>query len=77
MAYHIAETLKGDLATHTFIHFNGTYHSDAFEGIVWYLRQYNAKLTVATISAVRQNNVGKLEKEHVGKADFVICVTRR
>lgn len=74
MAYHIVQALTGDRADDTFIHYNGTYHSDGFEGIVWYLGRYNAKLTVATISAVRQKNVAKLEKEHLGKADFVICV---
>lgn len=74
MAYHIAEALKGDRADNTFIHYNGSYHSDNFEGIVWYLRQYNPKLTVATISAARQKDVRKLEKEYIGKADFVVCV---
>ena len=74
MAYHIEEELKGPRAGYTFIHYNGTYHSDSFEGIVWYLKQYNPQLTVATISAVRQKNVTKLEKENIGKADYVICV---
>lgn len=74
MAYHISKALTGEYASHTFIHYNGTYHSDGFEGIVWYLKQYKPSLTVSTISAVRQKNVGKLEKEHIGKADFVICV---
>lgn len=74
MAYHISKALTGDYVQYTFIHYNGTYHSDGFEGIVWYLKQYNATLTVSTISAVRQKDVTKLEKEHIGKADFVICV---
>jgi hypothetical protein len=25
----------------TFIHYNGSYHSDNFEGISWYLKKYN------------------------------------
>lgn len=74
MAYHIVQALKGEHAGDTFIHYNGSYHSDAFEGIVWYLKRYNPDLKVATISTVRQKEVTKLEKEHVGKADFVICV---
>jgi uncharacterized iron-regulated protein len=27
----------------TFLHFNGSYHSDRFEGIVWYLNQYSSR----------------------------------
>lgn len=74
MAYHITEALKGEFATYSFIHYNGSYHSDNFDGIVHYLGLYNPSLTVATISTVRQKDVKKLEKENIGKADFVICV---
>jgi len=74
MAYHIVQALTGTHADSKFVHYNGTYHSDGFEGIVWYLKQYNKALTVSTISAVRQKDVTRLEKENTGKADFVICV---
>jgi uncharacterized iron-regulated protein len=73
MAFHISEALKKYVG-YTLIHYNGSFHSDNFDGIVWYLSQYNPNLTVATISTVRQKNVTKLDKENVGKADFVICV---
>ncbi|MCU0375928.1 MAG: ChaN family lipoprotein [Chitinophagaceae bacterium] len=56
------------------IHYNGAYHSDYYEGIMWYLRQANAALRIATISTVSQNDILRLEKEHLGKADFIICV---
>lgn len=56
------------------IHYNGAYHSDYYEGIMWYLQQANATLQIATISTVSQKDISRLEKEHFGKADFIICV---
>lgn len=57
-----------------FLHFNGAYHSDRQEGIVWYLRQARPELRIVTISTVQQADVSKLEAEHRGKADFILCV---
>lgn len=74
MAYRIVQALKGDFGQYKLVHYNGSYHSDGYEGIVWYLKQYAPELMVATIGTARQKNVTKLEKEHIGKADFVICV---
>lgn len=57
-----------------FLHFNGAYHSDYYEGILWYLRQLNNELRYASISTVSQADVNTLEQEHKGKADYIICV---
>jgi uncharacterized iron-regulated protein len=57
-----------------FIHFNGAYHSDNYEGILWYLRKQRPELKVVTVSTVQQTDLRKLEPEYVGKADFIICV---
>ena len=71
MAYFILNNRKeGEL----FIHYNGAYHSDYYEGILWYLKQENEDLNYATISTVTQEDVNSLEAEHEGKADFIICV---
>ena len=56
------------------LHFNGAYHSDFYQGIMWYLEQEAAPSEILTISTVSQANVQKLEKEHLGRADFIICV---
>ena len=56
------------------LHFNGAYHSDFYQGIMWYLEQEAALSEILTISTVSQANVQKLEKEHLGRADFIICV---
>lgn len=57
-----------------FVHHNGAYHSDYYEGIGWYLKQYAPQLKVMTITTVSQKDLKKLDKEHLGKADFIICV---
>lgn len=74
MAHHIVRAIKMYQEASLFIHYNGTYHSDNFEGIQWYLKQYEPSLKVGSISAVRQADVKKLEKENMGKAHFTICV---
>ncbi len=57
-----------------FIHYNGSYHSDNYEGILWYLQKAKPELKYGTIGAVSQKSVSKLEAEYKGKADFIICV---
>lgn len=57
-----------------FIHYNGSYHSDYYEGILWYLNLYNSELDCSTISTVSQDDIDSLEEEYIGKADFIICV---
>ena len=59
---------------HLFIHYNGAYHSDDYEGIVWYLKQEQSDLNYMTITTVSQANVNKLEKDNKHVADFIICV---
>lgn len=71
MAHFITENIKDD---YVFIHFNGTYHSDNFEGISWYLKQNDPDVKMITISSVSQKEVSKLEEENVGKADFILVV---
>ena len=71
MAHFILENYKdGSL----FIHYNGAYHSDYYEGILWYLRGQKEDLDYATISTVTQKDIRDLEKKFEGKADFIICV---
>jgi uncharacterized iron-regulated protein len=71
MAYFISENF---IAGNKFIHYNGAYHSDNYEGILWYLRRSNPNLIYKTISTVMQADVSNLLEENKGKADFIICV---
>ena len=57
-----------------FLHYNGTYHSDYFEGIMWYLKRKNADLKILTIATVEQSDINKLSPEYIMVADYIICV---
>ena len=57
-----------------FIHFNGSYHSDNHDGIVWYLQQARPDLKIATVTTVSQKDIKKLLEENKNKADYIICV---
>jgi uncharacterized iron-regulated protein len=56
------------------IHYHGSYHSENFESIYWYLKQANPDLKIVTIHTVSQGEISELTKENTGKADFTICV---
>ena len=57
-----------------FLHYNGTYHSNNKEGIVWYIKQKQPELVIKTIATVRQEAIEELEKENLEIADFIIVV---
>lgn len=56
----------------TFFHFHGTYHSDDFQGILWYLNEYRPGLKVLTISSQEQDDIEDIEEDNKGKADFIL-----
>ncbi len=57
-----------------FIHYNGAYHSNEYEGIMWYLKQSKPELNYVSISTVSQEDISKLKEENKFLADFIICV---
>ena len=71
MAYFILQNARpGSL----FLHFNGSYHSENYDGINWYLKRKRPDLKYATITTVSQTNIRSLLAENKGKADYIICV---
>jgi uncharacterized iron-regulated protein len=60
-----------------FLHFHGSYHSDNYEGIVWYLKQYKPQLKVMTIATVEQSDITTLDSESINKADVILVVNER
>ena len=70
--------LKNGMEGMTFLHFNGSYHSDNHQGIVWYVREYNKRnefdLKILTISTVEQGSIDELDEKNKGVADFIICI---
>ncbi len=71
MAYFI---LKNWSAGKKFVHFNGAYHSDNFQGIVWYLKKFNPDLKVLTVTTVEAANADSLATEEKSKADYIIVI---
>jgi uncharacterized iron-regulated protein len=69
MAHFIS--IKG--AGKQFFHINGSYHSDGFEGIYWYLKKQTPSLKVITISSKEQKDPAVLDKEYINSADYIIC----
>jgi len=57
-----------------FIHYNGSFHSDFFQGIYWYVIQERRNLKIITITTVTQEDLSRLEEEHIGRADFILVV---
>jgi len=71
MAYFIQRNLPEN---GTFLHINGSYHSDNFEGIYWYLKRVLPDLSIKTISCVEQDSLESLNTEARGVADFIIVI---
>jgi len=67
--------LKNRSKGNVFLHFNGSYHSDDFESIVWYLKEAKHNLKILTISSVEQSEIETLSQEFISKADYIICIT--
>lgn len=58
------------------IHYNGSYHSNNFEGIIWYIRQNNPDLKIVTIANEKQDDISELEEENKNLASFILCVPK-
>jgi len=71
MAHFIIENKTAD---NLFIHYNGSYHSDDYEGINWYLKNGNINFNIVTVSVVEGQDPKKFNKENKLKADFIIVV---
>ena len=71
MAYFILQNLdKGKL----FLHYDGSYHSDNYEGIVWWIKQAKPKLKIKTITTVEQDTINPMSDDFKNTADYIIVV---
>jgi len=71
MGWHIVQNIP---ESGTLLHFNGSYHSNNFEGIYWYIRQYDSNLVPFTIAMTRQQDLKRLDEESIGLADYILVV---
>ncbi len=58
----------------TVIHYNGSYHSDRYMGIIWYLNKYSPGLKITTITTVLQDDIGKMDEKYLKYADYVVVI---
>ncbi len=71
MAHFIANNMK---KKDVMLHLNGAYHSQNFEGIVWYLTKENKRTSIITIHTVLQDDINELEEDYENSADFILVV---
>ncbi|MEI7500535.1 MAG: ChaN family lipoprotein [Bacteroidota bacterium] len=66
----------GEYGQKTMLHFNGSYHSDNYQGIVWYvtqaIRKTSFEIKILTITCIEQENIDTISKQDAAKADFII-----
>lgn len=56
------------------IHYNGSYHSDRYQGILWYLNRYSPSTKSVTVTTVLQDEIDKMSEGSRNIADFVIVI---
>lgn len=71
MAYSLFEFIN---KKKSIFHVNGSYHSNNYEGIVWYLRKEYPKIKILTIATVEQEDTSALLDASKGIADFIIVL---
>lgn len=66
--------LKNRKPGSVFLHVNGSYHSEHFEGISWYLRKAEPSLKIVTIATTEEKNIAAPAEAKPDLADFVLTV---
>lgn len=71
MAHFIRKNFDGKTF---FYHLNGAFHSDYYEGIVWFVKKFIPMEYIRTLTTVEQLDLNKLDEENEGKADYILAV---
>jgi uncharacterized iron-regulated protein len=58
----------------TFLHYNGSYHSNNFEGIVWHLKKKNPKLKILTINTIQAKDITQPSEKEKNTANFIFAI---
>lgn len=56
------------------IHLNGSYHSNDYEGIVWYIQQTNEDLNIFTINTITADDIQNIESDQLQATDITLAV---
>jgi uncharacterized iron-regulated protein len=71
MAHFILENLD---KKSRMIHLNGSYHSNDYEGIVWYIQHADENLNVLTINTISADDIEDIEPNQFQSADITLAV---
>tara|TARA_R110002050_G_scaffold109799_1_gene221460 strand:+ start:216816 stop:217682 length:867 start_codon:yes stop_codon:yes gene_type:complete len=71
MAHFILANLENKT---TFLHFQGDFHSANYGGIYWYLKYWENKLTVSTISTVEADGDLEFKEEYATMGDYILVI---
>lgn len=66
--------LKNYQSGQTFLHYNGSYHSNNFEGIVWHLKKKTPKLKIVTINTIQAEDITKPAEKEKNSANFIFVI---
>jgi uncharacterized iron-regulated protein len=69
MAHFILKELENNKKMY---HLNGSYHSQNFESIYWYLKQAKPDLKIVVIHSTEQYSIEQLEEESINTGDFIL-----
>lgn len=69
MAWNITNALS---TNEKILHFNGSFHSNHYEGIYWYIKQYRPKTKIATLAIIKKSDFNHKRDCYI--ADYVIVV---
>ena len=58
----------------TFVHYNGSYHSNNFEGIVWHLKKKNPELKIITINTIQAQDITQPAEKEKNTANFIFAI---
>jgi uncharacterized iron-regulated protein len=73
MAHFIVQNWKdGNL----FIHYNGSYHSDNKQGIIWHLLKYDPDVEIKTITTILKDDIEEISEENLKEADYTLVVPK-
>jgi uncharacterized iron-regulated protein len=56
------------------IHLNGSYHSNDYEGIVWYIQQADEEVNILTINTITADDILNVDSDRLQSADITLAV---
>ena len=74
MAYSILSVVNDSTRL---VHLNGSYHSNNYEGIVWYVNRSAEELDILTINTITADEVESVDTERLQAADITLVVHSR